>query len=62
MGKGMETLDLFLINPSDRRANYHDLGADLTVVEPPLWCRLVCCYMHKRGYSLQIEQVSNDTV
>ena len=38
---GMPDLDLLLINPGGRETIYQALGADLTAVEPPLWCRLI---------------------
>ena len=58
-GTGMDTgvssdLDLLLINPSGRDAIYQELGADLTAVEPPLWCRLIAGYVRDRNYSVEI--------
>ena len=49
-----EPLDLLLINPGARKSIYQDLGADLTAVEPPLWCRLIGGYARDRGYSVNI--------
>lgn len=47
-------LDLLLINPGGRDKIYQDLGADLTAVEPPLWCRLIAGYVRDRGFSVAI--------
>lgn len=47
-------LDLILINPGGREKIYQDLGADLTAVEPPLWCRLIGGYARDRGYNIEI--------
>ncbi|MDJ0943507.1 MAG: radical SAM protein [Kiloniellales bacterium] len=49
-----EPLDLILINPGGREKIYQDLGADLTAVEPPLWCRLIGGYVRDRDYSIEI--------
>lgn len=46
--------DLLLINPAGRTRNYQFLGADLTAVEPPLWCRLIGGYVRDRGFSVEI--------
>ncbi len=47
-------MDLLLINPGGRELSYQDLGAELSAVEPPLWCRLIAGYVADRGYSVQI--------
>jgi radical SAM superfamily enzyme YgiQ (UPF0313 family) len=47
-------LDLLLINPSGRNKVYQKLGANLTAVEPPLWCRLIGGYVRDQGYSVEI--------
>ena len=47
-------LDLLLINPGGRELIYQDLGAELTAIEPPLWCRLLGGYVQDRGYSIDI--------
>lgn len=47
-------LDLLLINPGGREAIYQQLGADLTAIEPPLWCRLIAGYARDRGFSVEI--------
>jgi radical SAM superfamily enzyme YgiQ (UPF0313 family) len=47
-------LDLLCINPGGREAIYQDLGAELTAVEPPLWCRLIAGYCRDRGHAVQI--------
>jgi anaerobic magnesium-protoporphyrin IX monomethyl ester cyclase len=49
-----ERLDLVLINPGGRDRVYQALGAELTAVEPPLWCRLLASYVRRRGYSVRI--------
>ena len=33
---------------------YQDLGAELTAIEPPLWCRLLGGYVQDRGYAVDI--------
>src|ERR1700733_2101115 len=48
------TLDLLLINPSGREQTYRTLGDYLTVIDPPLWCRLIAGYVRDRGYSVEI--------
>jgi anaerobic magnesium-protoporphyrin IX monomethyl ester cyclase len=47
-------MDLLLINPGGRELIYQDLGADLSAVEPPLWCRMIAGYVADRGYSVSI--------
>jgi anaerobic magnesium-protoporphyrin IX monomethyl ester cyclase len=47
-------MDLLLINPGGRELIYQDLGADLSAVEPPLWCRIIAGYVADRGYSVSI--------
>ena len=47
-------LDLLLINPGAREVTYQDLGAELTAIEPPLWCRLLGGYIQDRGHSIDI--------
>jgi radical SAM superfamily enzyme YgiQ (UPF0313 family) len=49
-----EHLHLVLVNPGGREKIYQDLGADLTAVEPPLWCRLIGGYVRDRGYNIEI--------
>ncbi|MBL4689964.1 MAG: cobalamin B12-binding domain-containing protein, partial [Rhodospirillales bacterium] len=49
-----DVLDLLLINPSGRTKIYQKLGANLTAVEPPLWCRLIGGYVRDQGYSVKI--------
>jgi hypothetical protein len=50
----MATLDLLLINPGGRELIYQDLGAELSAIEPPLWCRLLAGYVSDRGYHAAI--------
>ena len=49
-----EPLDLLLVNPGGREKIYQELGADLSAVEPPLWCRLIGGYVRDRGFNIQI--------
>ena len=49
-----DVLDLLLINPGGRDKIYQKLGASLTAVEPPLWCRLIGGYVLDREYSVEI--------
>src|ERR1039458_9659607 len=44
----MAQLDLLLVNPGGRELIYQNLGAELSAIEPPLWCRLIA------GYSVEI--------
>lgn len=46
--------DLLLINPGGRGATYQHLGAELTAVEPPLWCRLIAGFALDRGHLVEI--------
>jgi radical SAM superfamily enzyme YgiQ (UPF0313 family) len=46
--------DLLLINPGGRKAVYQDLGANLTAIEPPQWCRLIAGYALDRGWRTRI--------
>jgi len=47
-------LDLLLINPGGRDTIYQALGAELTAVEPPLWCRLIAGHARDRGHDVAI--------
>ena len=49
-----EPLDLLLVNPGGRHEVYQKLGAHLTAVEPPLWCRLIGGYARDHGFSVAI--------
>ncbi len=49
-----ERLDLLLVNPGGREKIYQELGADLSAVEPPLWCRLIGGYARDRGVVVDI--------
>jgi radical SAM superfamily enzyme YgiQ (UPF0313 family) len=49
-----DALDLVLINPGGREEIYQDLGAELTAIEPPLWCRLIAGYVRDRGWRVAI--------
>jgi len=49
-----EGLDLVLINPGGRDKVYQELGAELTAVEPPLWCRLLASHVRRHGHSVRI--------
>jgi len=57
----MAKLDLLLINPGGRELIYQGLGAELSAVEPPLWCRLLGGYVLDRGYSVEILDRSGET-
>ena len=50
----MSKLDLLLINPGGRELIYQDLGAELSAIEPPLWCRLIAGYAADRGIAVDI--------
>src|SRR5690242_5460675 len=47
-------LDLLLVNPGGREQIYQQLGAELTAVEPPLWCRLIAGYIRDRNHTVAI--------
>jgi len=47
-------MDLVLINPGGRDLIYQDLGAEMSAVKPPLWCRLIAGYVADRGYFVDI--------
>jgi anaerobic magnesium-protoporphyrin IX monomethyl ester cyclase len=57
-----KSLDLLLINPGGRELIYQDLGADLSAIEPPLWCRLIAGYVLDRGYSVEILDSEAETM
>lgn len=46
--------DVVLVNPGGREAIYQGLGASLTAIEPPLWCRLIAGYLRDRDYAVRI--------
>lgn len=50
----MSSLDLLLVNPGGRELIYQDLGAELSAIEPPLWCRLLAGHVLDRGFSVEI--------
>ncbi|MBO45003.1 MAG: B12-binding domain-containing radical SAM protein [Rhodospirillaceae bacterium] len=50
----MSTLDAILVNPGGRELVYQGLSADLTAVEPPLWCRLIGGYLRDRNFEIDI--------
>jgi radical SAM superfamily enzyme YgiQ (UPF0313 family) len=50
----VKSLDVLLINPGGRELIYQNLGADLSAVEPPLWCRLIAGYLLDRGHHVEI--------
>lgn len=53
-------LDLIVINPGAAHGIagdhpiYGNLGAELTALEPPLWCRLIAGYVRDRGFKVKI--------
>jgi anaerobic magnesium-protoporphyrin IX monomethyl ester cyclase len=49
-----ERLDLLLINPGGREKIYQQLGADLTAIEPPLWCRLIAGHILDHDFTVEI--------
>ena len=57
----MSGLDALFINPSDQKAVYQDLSADLTALEPPVWCRLLASYVKGKGYSADIWDMQIDS-
>ena len=48
------SLDLVLINPSNRVQVYQSLGKKLAAVEPPVWAGLMASFARKRGCSVAI--------
>ena len=55
-------LDLLLINPGGRYKIYQNLGANLTAVEPPLWCRLIGGYARDQDFSIEIIDCEADNM
>lgn len=60
-------IDLVLINPNARKKIYQGLGASLTAVEPPLWCRLLAGHARDHGFTTVIidaeaEEMSKEQV
>lgn len=49
----MTRLDLVLIHPNSRAANYGALS-NLAAVEPPLWCAMLAAYVRRKGHSVRI--------
>lgn len=49
-----QQLDLVLVNPGARAANYQSLGRELAAVEPPLWVGVLAANARKYGYHVQI--------
>jgi len=49
-----DRIDLVLVNPGGRERIYQELGAELSAVEPPLWCRLIGGYALDRGCKVEI--------
>jgi len=49
-----DQIDLVLINPGGRERIYQNLGASLTAIEPPLWCRLIAGYAQDHGFNVRI--------
>jgi radical SAM superfamily enzyme YgiQ (UPF0313 family) len=49
-----ERIEVVLVNPGGRDRIYQELGAALTAVEPPLWCRLLASHVRHRGYNVRI--------
>ena len=48
-------LDCILIHPNGRSDSYQGLhAANLTAIEPPIWCLLLASYLRKRGRSVEI--------
>ncbi|HET9942232.1 MAG TPA: cobalamin B12-binding domain-containing protein, partial [Terriglobia bacterium] len=48
------SLDLLLINPSNRVQIYQSLSKNLAAVEPPVWAGLIASFARKRGCSVAI--------
>ena len=50
----MTKLDVLLVNPGDRRAQYQGLGDDLSAIEPPSLAALFATYLRMAGQSVEI--------
>lgn len=50
----MKQLDVLLINPGSRHAQYQGLGSEFSAVEPPSLAGLFATYLRKRGQSVEI--------
>ena len=58
----LQSLDLLLINPSNRKRIYQSLASDLTAIEPPVWAGLMATFVRKQGYSVQILDAGADNL
>lgn len=50
----MDKIDLLLVNPSDKKQMYGELGPSIPGVEPPLWTGLIAGFVRERGFSVRI--------
>lgn len=50
----MKQLDVLLINPGSRTAQYQNLGNGFSAIEPPSLAGLFATYLRKRGQSVEI--------
>lgn len=50
----MNTIDLLLVNPSNRSRTYGSLGTTLAGIEPPLWTGLFAGFIRSQGFSIKI--------
>ncbi|NQT10534.1 MAG: cobalamin B12-binding domain-containing protein [Desulfobacteraceae bacterium] len=50
----MSRLDILLVNPSNQKQMYGELGVSLAACEPPIWTALLAAFIRKKGYSVAI--------
>ena len=50
----MDKLDFLLVNPSNKKQMYGELGNSLAGIEPPLWTGLIAAFIRKRGFTVKI--------
>ncbi|MCK4788050.1 MAG: cobalamin-dependent protein, partial [Desulfobacteraceae bacterium] len=50
----MGKLDLLLVNPSNKKQMYGELGSSLAGIEPPLWTGLLAGFIREKGFRTKI--------
>lgn len=50
----MESTEVVLINPGDKRQVYQSLSGDLVAIEPPYWAAAIATFLRNNGISVRI--------
>ena len=50
----MSQIDLLLVNPSNKKQMYGELGTSLVGIEPPIWIGLLAGFIRKKGFTVKI--------